>query len=502
MRQNDSWADAKALRQFFDHLSDAVLLFDRNARVTFANTAALRVLPCEIGMPLGQLRGLLGDSALRWVQQRVSASIDIDPPTLTTTLPDGRPARLVWQVLDATLSALSLQLIAPARAADTAAAPLSTELSDPGVAELVRVFWKSPFPATLQDSDYRIVDVNAAYLEFSGYPRETLIGIDPLQLQPEEDRDTNRAARAEFASALSRADVPPLIERRIIDARGRERWFRAARSALVDTAGQQLYLVVLQDTTAEHAARDSADRSVRELDSWFDLSPLGMVLFDEAGLLVRTNPAFEALVGEVPAVLAEASPGLQQLLVWHAGAPAPELHASKRGVVVQGWLPQPDGSQRRLRSIVRCYTTPSGQQRYMAVVEDRSIEEERDLAQMQIGALIDTAGVGIATFQESSGWVRQRHAPGGEAASPASASSAALQSISRDIVVPDSLPEYERLQHALRHAQRAEVRYAVRHPELGLRWLFTRVEPATLASGQRTTSVVTLDVTEQKTQAL
>jgi len=44
------------------------------------------------------------------------------------------------------------------------------------------------------------------------------------------------------------------------------------------------------------------------------------------------------------------------------------------------------------------------------------------------------------------------------------------------------------------------VRYAVRHPELGMRWLQTRVEPATLASGQRTASVVTLDVTEQHTQ--
>jgi len=49
----------------------------------------------------------------------------------------------------------------------------------------------------------------------------------------------------------------------------------------------------------------------------------------------------------------------------------------------------------------------------------------------------------------------------------------------------------------LRHAQRAEVRYAIRHAELGQRWLLTRVEPATLASGKRTTSVVTLDITEQ-----
>src|SRR5262249_35119829 len=43
--------------------------------------------------------------------------------------------------------------------------------------------------------------------------------------------------------------------------------------------------------------------------------------------------------------------------------------------------------------------------------------------------------------------------------------------------------------------------YAIQHPELGRRWLLTRVEPATLASGKRTTSVVTLDVTEQQRSA-
>ena len=43
------------------------------------------------------------------------------------------------------------------------------------------------------------------------------------------------------------------------------------------------------------------------------------------------------------------------------------------------------------------------------------------------------------------------------------------------------------------------MRYAVRHPELGARWLLTRVEPGALGGGRSTTSVVTLDVTEQET---
>jgi PAS domain S-box-containing protein len=493
MRPSESLASSQPLRQFFDHLSDAVLLLDRHARITFANTAALRSLGCETGMPVDQLRRLIGDAAVQWVKQRVAGG-RTTAAAPSVVLPDGRSGHLAWHPLDATHSALRLQLgPAPATAATEPALPEG--IRGPAVAGLIQLFWKSPFPATLQDTDFRIVDVNPAYLDFCGYPRERLIGVDPLDLQPEEDRDGNRESRSQITRELQRNEIAPLVERRLVDAAGRERWFRAARSVLEDDSGRRLYLVVLQDSTAEHAARERADRSARELDDWFDLSPVGMVLFDEAGLLVRTNPAFDALVGEVPSLLSDAAPSVQMLLAWHDGAPSPQLQPGSKPLVVQGWVAQRDGRQRRLRSSLRCYKTPGGQRRFMAVVEDRSIEEERDLAQMQIGALIDTAGVGLATFQESSGWMRQRLAPGSVEAAP---SSAALQAISRDIVLPESIAEYERLQQALRHAQRAEVRYAVRHPELGQRWLLTRVEPATLASGQRTTSVVTLDITEQQ----
>jgi len=65
-------------------------------------------------------------------------------------------------------------------------------------------------------------------------------------------------------------------------------------------------------------------------------------------------------------------------------------------------------------------------------------------------------------------------------------------------VEPDSRDEFERLQRALREGQRAQVRYAVRVPELGVRWLLTRVEPGELTGGRAALSVVTLDVTEQE----
>ncbi|MFX8090355.1 hypothetical protein ABTK75_18745, partial [Acinetobacter baumannii] len=93
-------------------------------------------------------------------------------------------------------------------------------------------------------------------------------------------------------------------------------------------------------------------------------------------------------------------------------------------------------------------------------------------------------------------WVKA-HRKGSPFKAGAKQSVGSLQGIHRDIVEPASLPEFERLQRALKKGDAVEVRYAVRHPELGRRWLLTRVAPGLLAGGRRSTSVVTLDVTAQ-----
>ncbi len=464
-----------AWHAFFDVLTEAVLVLDAESRVVFANTAALRLLPCDAGTPVADLHGVLGAAAVDWLRRACSGA----PPAgalPSARLHDGRTLALTWRALDATCSALRLQPSAPAPAA-APAHPMSNALRD-----VLRVFWESPFPVLLQDDGGRLVDANAAFVEFTGRSREQLIGTDPAQLEPEPGRE-----------------AAGTLEQRLIDADGRERWFRATRRMLSDEAGTRFQLSVLQDSTAEHVARARADHTLRELDDWFDLSPVGMVLLDASGLLVRTNPAFEALVGAVPVLMSQADPQLQQLLGFQGGRPHPALQPGAAAIEGQGWVGPKEGARRRLRAVLRCYRSGAGRDRYMAAVEDRSIEEERDLAQMQIGAMMETAGVGLATFQESVGWVRQRQREDTQGGGLGSAAgSAALQSIRRELVVPDSLPAFERLQTALRRTERAEVRYAIRHPELGLRWLLTRVEPAVLGSGRRTTSVVTLDVTEQQ----
>ncbi|MED5619899.1 PAS domain S-box protein [Ideonella sp. BN130291] len=480
-----------SLRALIDASSDGVVVFDARSTVLLCNRAAMRLLACEPGFTLAQLEPVLGPQLMAWLLLERSGAGQ--QPVAPLFLADGRQVQASLQVLELGQWALRLE---PARDTGTLGPlPELQALGVPTVAsrQLLRLFWESPFPATVQDAQFKLVAVNQAYLDFTGFSREQLLGIDPVLLQPEQDRQRSFDFRQQLQPDTAEPALVPMIERRLIDAAGHERWFRLARCALTGSSGQPLWLSVVHDITAERVAREQADRSVRELDEWFDLSPVGMVLFDDRGLLLRSNPAFASLVGDVPEVVAHAPQPLQELLAWEDSTPSPALAPGAPPLERRVSVATPDGRRLRLRALVRGFATGAGQRRFMAVVEDRTLEEERELAQLEIGALMDTASIGIATFEESRGWVSSAQGKGS-----GKAGAAGLQSIGRDMVVPESLADYERLQRALKQGERAEVRYAVRHPELGERWLLTRVEPGQLASGRRTTSVVTLDVTDQE----
>ncbi len=390
----------------------------------------------------------------------------------------------------------------------------------PSAEALLRLVWGAPFPALLQGPEHALLDVNEAFLGLTGFGRAQVLGRDLVELEPAEDRDGSRLARHEMMAAAALGQPPPAMRRRLLDAAGRERWFSIATQNVAAADQPAQWLSLLQDVTPEVAARAQSQRVQTELGLWFELSHTGMLVYDHTGLLVRSNAAFEAIVDRVPEVLDEASPELQALLGWQAagtggqGSIQAGLAVGAAPIERRAAVPASDGRRRQLSARLLAFAVDAGHPRVMAVVEDRSAEEERDLARLEMGMLMDTASIGVATYDPALGWLaptsRAASAapPGGSVGSAASAASAggtsappragALLGIGRELVEPESLPEYERLQRALRNGERTEVRYAVRHPELGARWLLTRVEPGALAGGRRTTSVVTLDITEQE----
>ncbi len=385
---------------------------------------------------------------------------------------------------------------------------------DPQAGVWLRTLWASGQAVALQGADYRLIDVNEAYATLLGRSREQLLGRDPIEWQPADDQALNRAQRAQVCSAALQGRPAPQLRHRFLDPQGHEHWMAVLVSNVAPAGAAPRWLSLVQDQSGEHLARQAAQRAEHELAQWFELSSNGMLVYDDSGLIVRFNRAFENLVGTVPEMLQQASPELQDLLAWRErgldaalapGAPPLETQAVVKPAPAQA--ADPRGRSRHLRARLACHAqaaTDDPTRRVLAVVQDRSAEEERDLAQFEMGMLMDTASIGVATFDPGHGWLAPTAGPpraGAAAGAPAgraAAPSGALLGIGRELVEADSLPEFERLQQALRRGERTEVRYAVRHPEMGRRWLLTRVEPAALAGGRNTTSIVTLDVTDQE----
>ncbi len=493
------------LAALLDGVDEVLLLLDARQRVSFCNRAAQQLLGCEPGQPLDRALAALTAPAREALRTALPA-----PPggAMTLQLAQG-PAAGHHLPFSLTRGATSGWVL---RAPTALPAPAVPPLAAGATSDLVRLLWDSPQPLTVQDTNFVIVAANRAFFEACGRPPEQVLGLDPADSLLTTDDDAVRRSRQHWTQALADGHQPDRqVERRLTDGQGRERWFRFMPRWVSADDGSPLLMAILQDVTLEHQARHQAAQSDRTLDQWFELSPVGMLVYDSAGLVVRCNTAFEALVGHAPVLLADAPADLCQLLAWEGQAPHPDLHPDARPVEVRATVALPDGRRQRLRARLRAFTGEAGGAhptehgfRVMAVVEDRSLEDEHDLAQLEIGALMDTASVGVATYEASRGWVNSRPVRGGAALGAAADPAAppglagALQSIRREQVEPASRDEFERLQRALRDGQRAQVRYAVKLPDLGTRWLLTRVEPGELTGGRAALSVVTLDVTEQE----
>ncbi len=363
--------------------------------------------------------------------------------------------------------------------------------------------WQSAMPAMLLDEGFVLSAVNEACTALLALSAAQLVGRDPLELQPVEDQGTGHQVRADAAAQAKAVGHAAPIRCRMIDGQGRQRWL--VQTLVPVRADQQVlqWLVLMHDETGEQAARHQARRAEDELVQWFELSDTGMLVYDDTGLILRSNAAFESLVERVPEVLQEAPAALQALLAWAGGSVMAALVPGGQPLERQALLPLLDGRLRRLWARLICHAAEDGQRRVMAVVQDRSVEDERDLAQLEKSMLMDTASVRVATYEPSRGWMGTRAAANGQGtlwpeAGEMDPQPARAIGIRRDVVDPASLGEFEKLQRALRDGERTEVRYAVRHPEAGMRWLLTRVEPASLAGSRPTMSVVTLDVTEQE----
>jgi PAS domain S-box-containing protein len=383
-----------------DALVESVLVFDDSARLVHANQAALRRLPCEPGMNLADLGPALGQS----LQDRLRAVLA--GGRIDTYFPAGASAGSAPSL--SRLDGGPWVLCLPPEGSTAAPVRMPLTLIDRPLRELRALLWTAPFPAMLQDDSFRLIDVNDAFLVLTGRTREALIGTDPIALCPEDERGVTQEDRARLEREPGEFIGPALRELRLMDSDGRPRWVRSTRYATRGGAvgGRRLLMTVLQETTSEHVAREQAEHFSRELDQWFDLSPMGMALFDDRGLVLRANQGFEALSGGPLVDLGEAAAPLRRLLNWEQGAMVQPLLPGGAWVSSEGALPHADGRTRWVRALLRCDEVRAGRRRYMCMLEDRSAEDERDLAQAraeqllgELSTILESSPAGIASVR-------------------------------------------------------------------------------------------------------
>ena len=237
------------------------------------------------------------------------------------------------------------------------------------------------------------------------------------------------------------------------------------------------------------------------------MSPLGQIVFDEAGAVLRHNAALAQMLGPLPGQLRDTAPEFRLLLGWPGELPAVAATRTQ-----DGWLANAAGEPLRVRVRVRGVPAGGGRarrQRHHALDRDARGSQPRGRARRRARRDPGVDGhrrhrrrhLGRRARLGRLGAARRarRRARTARRRSPTAARQGSLMAVGRDLVEAESMADYERLQAALRTRSRIEVRYAVRHHESGRRWLMTRVEPAELGPQRGAFSVVTVDVTEEET---
>lgn len=266
------------------------------------------------------------------------------------------------------------------------------------------LFHESPVPMTLQDEALRMIEVNQAFCDFTGFQASELLGRDPSELAPPEDLDEIRRWRERFA-ADPVAGENFAVERRLVRKDGRIAMYRVRPRLVTDFGGRRVLLAVLEDLTGVREAEARAAGSARQLEQWFDLSPMGVVIRDSEWQVLRANQAMGDLLGYTPEELV----GQRDIFVRAAeGADAEEsmrlrdvISGNATGTVrVSGRLRRRNGELIWTNRLTRATQDSEGRRIYLTIADDvtkeRLVEQQLEQALLQQGALLRTMAAGVA----------------------------------------------------------------------------------------------------------
>jgi PAS domain S-box-containing protein len=266
------------------------------------------------------------------------------------------------------------------------------------------LFRDSPVPMTLQNEAWELVAVNRAFCRYSGFEEAEVLGRDPIVYAHPDDRETFRQSRQQWEGEGGRLPEEVAVDRRLIRKDGRVAAYRLRARRLQDPAGGRLMLAVLEDKTDVREAEERAQRSALQLEQWFDLSPMGVVIRDSDWRVLRPNQALADLLG----YSCEELVGMSDIFLRAAegedaeGALRARRTMDERGgdtVRVSGRLRRKDGQLVWTNRLTRAMQDAQGQRIYLTIVDDvtkeRLFEQQLERALAELEVLFNHSAVGI-----------------------------------------------------------------------------------------------------------
>jgi two-component system cell cycle sensor histidine kinase/response regulator CckA len=165
-----------------------------------------------------------------------------------------------------------------------------------GYVKFIRLLLETiPNPIFYKDFQGIILGCNKAFANHAGVPQQEILGKTVYDLFPGEvarqcDEMDQKALQYPETRVYINLDVPA--------PDGNPRQMVCHKAALVETSGSPGVVVsILTDITDLKRAEEGVRESEARLRAIFEHAPVGITMVDSTGRFLRTNPAFQKIVG-------------------------------------------------------------------------------------------------------------------------------------------------------------------------------------------------------------
>ena len=168
------------------------------------------------------------------------------------------------------------------------------------------IFENAAIGISLIAPDGRVLAVNPTLQALSGYSEAELIALGGQAITHPDDQ---AIGRAEFYQILAGQRESFQVEKRYVHRDGRTQWMRQSISAVRDSAGQVLYLVVIaEDIDERKRALEDLRASEARFKAVFDNSAVGIAMMSLDRRIVQVNPTVTRITGYSPEELFAINP--------------------------------------------------------------------------------------------------------------------------------------------------------------------------------------------------